>query len=89
METALSHWASQLRIPLFFGATFLGFFLSVLYVTGMILPGAVGASIWILTSALIFLCFRLHEVPMLSLSRTVVVFYASLAAMAGFFTGLI
>ena len=69
----------QLRVPFFLGTTFLGFFLAVLYSNGIILPGAIGASLWLLTSVLFFLCFRLHEVPLLSLSRSAFVFFLYVA----------
>jgi hypothetical protein len=75
----LSPWAVQLRIPLFFGSAFLGFFLAVLYAAGVILPGGISSSLWILTSAILFLCFRLHAVPLLSLSRSALVFYLYVA----------
>lgn len=75
----MSPWGVQLRVPFFLGSAFLGFLLSVMYAAGVILPGGLGASIWILCGAVLFFCFRLENVPLLSLSRTAVVFYIYVA----------
>jgi len=69
----------QFRVLFLLAAAFLGFSLTVLYAVGIVLPGGVGASLWIFMSAMFFLCFRLHDVPLLSLSRTAVVFFLYVA----------
>jgi hypothetical protein len=71
MSNAVAHF----RLLLAVASASVGLLLAVLYATGMVLPGATGSALWIALAALVFVCFRGHRVPLLSLSRAAVVFY--------------
>jgi hypothetical protein len=63
------------RVPLLLGFALLAVSLAVLYGLNVVLPGAIGSSLWVLTSVLCVLTFRAHRIPLLSLSSVSVVFY--------------
>lgn len=63
------------RVPLLLGFTLLAASLATLYVLDVVLPGAIGSSLWVLTSVLCFVTFRAHRTPLLSLSSVCVAFY--------------
>jgi hypothetical protein len=70
LSTAVYH-----RVPLLFGFAFLAISLAVLYSIGVVLPGPVGAGIWVVTAVICFAAFRAHRVHLLTLTCASVVFY--------------
>lgn len=68
------------RIPLLLGFTLMAVALTVLYVVNVVLSGAIGSSLWVLTSLLCILTFRAHRVPLLTLSSVCVAFYLYICA---------
>lgn len=63
------------RILMILGFGLLAVSLAILYIVGVVLPGAIGSSLWVITSVLCIVVFRAHRVPLLTLSSACAAFY--------------
>jgi hypothetical protein len=68
------------RVALSLGLSLLAATLAILYAAGIVLPGFASSGIWFSTALVAFAIFRAHRVPLLTLSRAILVFYLYVSA---------
>jgi hypothetical protein len=66
---------TTLRVPLLFVLGFVATALTLLFSAGIVVPGAVGSSVWIALAVGVWMCFRAHKVALISLSRAAISLY--------------
>jgi hypothetical protein len=66
---------TQLRILFLFGSVFVATSLTFLFLAGIVVPGIVSSLLWIALAVIVWVCFRVHKIPLISLSRAAVSLY--------------
>src|SRR5712692_9816320 len=77
MVELLAHF----RIPFLFGSAFIAIGLTLLFFVGIVIPTVICSSVWIMLAVAVWMGFKAHRVPLISLSNVAVglYLYASMA----------